>query len=169
LLSAFACWQILTVFICPNPDSILFRYFRGSVVTYGNFFGLNTTWRFFSPDPNVRLFEYDTYTRDADGKLRGESFRYPNTLVEEPSREIFNRKMNNEMYLIARNILDKTLGPLICRWHPKAETIAVYLKGRVFPSLEKSILEGKRVADIGEVRRDFWMDINCHEPPDEQP
>ena|SRR6185437_491784 len=162
-LSIFVCFQILTIFVCPNPDSIIFRYFESSLVVYGNFFGINTTWRFFSPDPNVRLLEYDAFTRGDDGHLHGESFRYPKVLAEEPSHEIYNRKMNNEMYVIVRDMVDKTLGPRLCRWHPKAETIAVYITGRVFPTIEKSVFLGPHVRDLGEVRRDYLMDVNCHE------
>jgi hypothetical protein len=165
-LSAFICLQLLTIFICPNPDSIIFRAFYSSIVVYGNLFGLNTTWRFFSPDPSVRLFEYDAFSRDSDGKLHGESYRYPKTLAEEPSREIFNRKMNNEMYVVARSMVDKTLGPLLCRRHPEAETLAVFMKGRNFPTIEKSVFQGSHIDDIGEITRDYLMDVNCHDISD---
>lgn len=161
LLSIFIVIQLLTIFICPNPESILYSELASSLVVYGNLFGLNTTWRFFSPNPGVRLLEYDVFTRNAAGQLVGESFRYPKSAEEEKFREIYGRKVGNEMFVVARNILPVTLGPQLCKWHPGAETIAIYLKGRNFSSIEKSRLEGQHVADIGQVTRTYLQDVHC--------
>ncbi len=130
-------------------------------MAYGNFFGLNTTWRFFSPTPAVRLLEYDVFKKDQNGKLQSESFRYPRKLNEEKFQEIYNRKVNNEMYVTARELLPVTLGPQLCKWHKGAETIAIYVKGRTFPTIEKSRHLGQHVSELGEVTRDYLMDINC--------
>lgn len=161
LLSLFIVFHVLTIFICPNPDGILFRKFSSTIVEYGNLFGLNTTWRFFSPNPAVRLIEYDVFKKDQDGQYQSESFRYPKKVDDEKFHETYNRKINNGMYVVGRGIVNETLGPALCRAHPGAQTIALYSKGRIFPSIEKAKLQGEHVAEIGEVRRDYLMDVHC--------
>lgn len=109
----------------------------------------------------MRLIEYEVFRKGDDGKLHSEEFRYPEKVEEEKFREIYNRKVNNGMYVVARDILPKTLGPYLCRKHMGAETIAIYVKGRVFSTIEKAQFEGSHVADIGEIHRDFLMDVHC--------
>ncbi len=100
LLSFFILFQIAAVFILPNPEGILYRELAPVVVTFGNFFGLNTTWRFFSPNPAVRVLEYDLYTRDAAGNLQSVTFRHPRHLREEKFRGVYNRKLNKLLVLL---------------------------------------------------------------------
>jgi hypothetical protein len=162
ILSVFIVFQLTCVFVLPNPDSIIYRELAPLVVTYGNFFDFNTTWRFFSPNPMVRLMEYDVFTPGPDGKLITESFRYPKSLEDEGSRENFNRKLNNAMYMMGRaEFLKDIFGPTICSWHPKADSIAVYMRGRVLPTIEKSKLTGGERIELGEVERQYVADINC--------
>ncbi len=162
VLSIFIFVQVLTVVICPNPESLIFRKAADTFVVYGNLFGLNTTWRFFSPTPAVRLIDYEVFKRGEDKSFIGESaFHYPNSAKEEGFREIYNRKVNNGMYVVAREMVPKTLGPYLCRKHQGAEVIALYLKGRVFPTIERSQLQGDHVSEIGQIQRDFLMDVHC--------
>ena len=161
LASAFILFHISSVFVLPNPEGILYRHWSW-VTNYGNLFGFNTTWRFFSPNPLIRVLEYDVFYRDQTGDLQMSSFQYPKPLSQEPSREVYNRKMTNGMFMLSRgDHFDKTLGVKLCSWHPRAETIAIYTKGRVFPSVEKSRFEGSRVSDIGAIERIHVKDLEC--------
>jgi hypothetical protein len=170
LLSIFILFQISAVFILPNPEGILYRELAPVVVNYGNLFGFNTTWRFFSPNPMVRVLEYDLYTRDAAGSLQSETFRHPRLLKEERFREVYNRKLNNGMYMMGQpEKLKLIMGPWLCRQHPQAETISVYARGLVLPTMEKSQLMGAMSGSfdrqqLGEVQRQQIIDIECNTP-----
>src|SRR6185437_7677907 len=116
LLSLFAAWQIFSIFVLPDPDSVVYRHFTNSIVQYGNLIGCNNTWRFFSPNPLIRLLEYDVFTRDQNGELHLlTSGRYPRKLEAEPNREVYNRKLNSGMYLMIQNKVPVTIGRVLCR------------------------------------------------------
>ncbi len=163
-LSIFAVWHIFSIFVLPDPDSIVYRHLTRSVVPYGNLIGFNNTWRFFSPNPLIRLLEYDVFTRDSSGNLRLlTSGRYPRRLEHEGNREVYNRKLNSGMFLMIQNKVPVTIGRVLCRQYANADTIAIYLRGRVFPEIEKADLayEGQHVTNLGEVVRQYMFDIHC--------
>ena len=162
-LSLFIIFHVTAIFIFPNPESILYRRTASVLATYGNFFGFNTTWRFFSPNPMVRIIEYDVFKADDTGQLQGETFRYPRDIKEEKFREIYNRKLNNAMFMVMRqNLLNEVLGPMMCRWHPGAETLAVSIKGRVIPTIESSKLSGAPARqELGAIQKQYMADVQC--------
>src|SRR5437867_2035354 len=100
VLSCFIIFHIISVFVLPNPESIVYRNLT-LIPQYGNLFGLNTTWRFFSPNPLIRLLEYDVFYRDKDGQLQMTSHQYP-SMADHELREIYNRKMTNGMFMLSR-------------------------------------------------------------------
>lgn len=162
-LTAFILFHLLSIFVLPNPDSILYRKLASPVVTYGNFFGFNTTWRFFSPNPLIRIMEYKVFTPGSDGQLAETVFRYPRDLKDEGSRETYNRKLANSMVMLMReDFLKEIIGPKICGWHPGAETVSISMKGRVWPTIEKSALMGEEKRhELGQIQTQHVMDINC--------
>ncbi len=162
-LSIFIVWQIFCAFVLPNPESLLYQRLYSSVVWYGNLFGLNTVWQFFSPDPRIRLFEYDVFSRDRFGLLhltaRG---RFPKKMRQEPNRDVYNRKLMSGMYLVMWQKAPHTIGRYLCMKYPTADIIAVYLRGRVFPNIEAAdILRTQKAWAMGKVIRQFVMDIHC--------
>ena len=163
-LSLFAIWHIFSIFVLPDPDSVLYHHLTNSVVRYGNLIGFNNTWRFFSPNPLIRLLEYDIFTRGQNGQLHFLlSGRYPRSFNQEPNREIYNRKLDSGMYLMMQNKVPVTIGRVLCRQYANADTIAIYLRGREFPPIEKANLafEGNRVTNLGDVVRQYMFDIHC--------
>src|SRR5690606_40348478 len=125
-------------------------------------FGFNTTWRFFSPNPNVKFIEYEIFSRNAAGELEARTFQYPSQQDRELSVEIYNRKITNAMFVIARPEMHTALlQPYMCRLHPEAEQIAVYVKGRRFDSLEKSRLQGDSRSEIGTIEKIYVTDLYC--------
>lgn len=162
ILSVFIIFHLICVFILPNPDGILYRQFAPVVVTYGSFFGFNTTWRFFSPNPLIRIMQYEVFSRNEDGNLVGQIFQYPRSLEEEGSRENFNRKLTNSMFMMMREeYMRDILGPKICSWHPGAEIISFSMRGRVLPSIEKSKFMGSVREEISEIQTQHLTDVNC--------
>jgi hypothetical protein len=164
-LSLFIVFHIFAVVILPNPESIVNRVLSPIIVPYGSFLGVNTTWRFFSPNPLVRLLVYEVFSRNADGVLEGKTYRYPRTLQEEGLRETFNRKFSNSMFMMARlEYITDVLRPSLCKWHPEAETIAISMTGRVLSSIEKTKFEGAKTRDeLGTMQTQYLTDIHCKE------
>jgi hypothetical protein len=161
-LSVFIVFHLYVVFVLPNPDGILYRASHAWISPYGNQFGFNTTWRFFSPNPAVKVLEYDVFTRDINGELQGETFRFPQNLEQEDSRENFNRKMNFSMYMMSRNeLLEKVLGPRLCQMHPGAESVSISMRGHEQPTIESSKFQGSERKNIGQTKTHYLTDVSC--------
>jgi hypothetical protein len=162
ILSLIISFQLLAIFVLPNPESVLYRKLSWAIEDYGNFLGINTTWRFFSPNPLVRRIEYQVFSRAKNGELVGKKYLYPNLVAQEKSRETHNRKFAHGLIMyINPMLLKKTFGPYLCRLHPEAETIAVNAKGREFSSLEKSIFEGEKREEIGRAVEVSLSEFEC--------
>ena len=59
ILSLYIVFHLTSVLLYPNPGSVLYRYMEPLISSYGNQFGFNTTWQFFSPNPgSLRYVEY---------------------------------------------------------------------------------------------------------------
>lgn len=165
LLSVFVIFHLFAIFVLPNPENILYRTSAPLITEYGNLLGINTTWRFFSPNPLIRYMEYTVYNHDAEKNLVGEVHRFPRHFSEEPFFENFSRKLNNAMLMMNQvTFLREKFSKIMCGWHPGAETIAVASRGRIVPNIEKSqLFEGGRES-LGEVRSSPVAEFDCRTP-----
>lgn len=162
ILSVFIVFHLACIFILPNPESMLYRATAPVVTTYGNLLGMNTTWRFFSPNPMIRYMEYTVFYRDANKRLMSSVYRYPRIYTEEKFFENYSRKLNNSMYMMMhKDHLRDNFGKILCSWHPEAEVISVAARGRVFPNIEKSQLISGGRSELGEVQTQSVVDIQC--------
>ncbi len=112
------------------------------LVEYGNILTLNTTWRFFSPNPLIRTVEYKTYEYENDIPTEQE-FLFPEPpkglLQSLFNREKYNRTLNYSMLITSREEWAQAyLSKLLCRMHPKADEIAVFQVHREFMPIEKA-------------------------------
>jgi hypothetical protein len=65
--SLFLAWHLIAMLLAPLPDrNDIVRSFRALYQPYLSFFGLDTTWDFFSPIGTGHQFRYTI--EDADGK-----------------------------------------------------------------------------------------------------
>lgn len=162
ILSVIICFHLLCIFVLPNPDSILFRQIANVIAPYGSFIGINTTWRFFSPTPIIRIMEYKVFTPNEHDRLVEKTYRYPKAYKEELFGELYSRKLNNSMYMLSHlTYMKEHFSKVLCRWHPEAEVISVWAKGRNIPNLERSqLIEGDRT-DLGEIQVSYMMDARC--------
>ena len=61
-LSVFIILHVTTMVVVSNPGSILSRSLPHFMISYASTLGLNTTWRFFSPNPaGERYIEYEVH------------------------------------------------------------------------------------------------------------
>jgi hypothetical protein len=168
LLSAFLVFHVAAVFILPNPESLLFRQTEKIFVNYGNTLGLNTTWRFFSPNPMIQMLEYEL--TDSSGDTEGVPYRYPVSKAVEGSRESYNRKLNNSMYMMENpEFLREFLGPFLCKKHPGAHGLRVYSVRREFPTLEIAQSYSSDRESLEKLTRVAVGDVNCGAPGRETP
>jgi hypothetical protein len=163
-LSVFVCWHLLCVFILPNPNSVLYNELRSWVVKYGTFLGVQTTWIFFSPRPMMSSLEYDVFY-DGTEKLESETFRYPRPIEEEGFREVYNRKLNNAVFFSNQpEQFSQIYAPILCKIHPHAKEISVYVRHREMSEMEKSRIIGRtNITELGKVQRQAITDIDCRE------
>jgi len=167
VLSLFVIFQMGAAFVLPNPESILYRKLSFIYEAYGNFFGMNTTWRFFSPNPLVRRVSYEVFSRNSKGALEGHSENYPQRVDQENFRETHNRKFAHGLILITRlDILKNTFAPYICRKHPGAESVAFYAEGRELPTIESAQFFREDRANLGDIQKNYLLDVSC-KPEDE--
>jgi hypothetical protein len=65
--SLFLAWHVVSMVLAPVPDrNTIVQSFRGLFQPYLSFFGLDTTWDFFSPIGTGHQFRYTI--EDAEGK-----------------------------------------------------------------------------------------------------
>lgn len=141
LLSAFLIFHVTAILVLPNPESIIFRRVEKIFVNYGNLLGINTTWRFFSPNPLIRMFEYEVVENDAYAEyaVEVERHRWPASVEAVGTREGFNRRLSYAMIMMANQLyLREILAPYLCRFHPLAKALNFYAVHREFPSVEKA-------------------------------
>ncbi|MCB0350962.1 MAG: hypothetical protein KDD38_07250 [Bdellovibrionales bacterium] len=112
--------------------------------------------------------DYEVFSRDENGELKGQKFQYPPPLSEGGTRENFNRKLTNAMYMMMRqDFLQNIIGPRICSWHPGAETISVSMRGSILPSMEKAKFMGTGREEISEISTQYLTDIYCQKELEE--
>ena len=158
LLSLFLVFHVVAIFVLPNPDSILYREWQGVIATYGSTIGMNTTWRFFSPNPSLSTVEYEVVKSGHEP----EKFRYPASVEQVGSREAFNRLMNFAIFMAAtRENLEKFLHPYICKMHPDAEQIAYYIITNKFPTIENAQLRASSREDLSVKARNPAGEFDC--------
>lgn len=136
-ISAFVVFHLAAVFILPNPDSILYHATQKVIRTYGTALGLHTTWRFFSPNPLLKVLEYrvvGSKTESAETR-----HRFPEDVKEAGNREGFNRLMTYAMYMAqSKETLEAHLQPYLCAKWPDATSIEYEILGNEFPAIERA-------------------------------
>jgi hypothetical protein len=158
LLSLFLVFHVIAIFVLPNPDSILYREWQNVIATYGSTIGMNTTWRFFSPNPSLSTVEYEVVKSGHEP----EKFRYPASVEQVGSREAFNRLMNFAIFMAAsRETLERFLHPYICKMHPDAEQIAYYIITNKFPTIENAQLRASSREDLSIKSRNPAGEFDC--------
>lgn len=131
---------------------------------YGNLLGLNTTWRFFSPNPLIRTIEYTFYSYDEDSQNYDASkvWQFPESLEAIGSRESYNRLLNFAMLAAATpEWATALLGPILCRKHQQADVIAVYQVRTEFLPIERARLMQASGENLYFRHRDKVADLDC--------
>lgn len=171
-LSAFLLFHLAAVFVLPNPDSIIYRETESLFLNYGNVLGINTTWRFFSPNPLIHMFEYEVVTaegNEADAEGNVIKHRYPESVESAGSREGFNRRLNQVMFMMADpQHLNDFMAPYLCKQHPKATGLSFYSVSREFPTVETARTYESRRESLEKLKRRFIVNVDCH-PPEATP
>lgn len=161
--SAALVFHLLAVLIFPNPNSIIFREMP-FLSFYGNLLGLNTTWRFFSPNPLIRTVEYTVYSYDESAETFEASkvWQYPESVEAVGNRETFNRLLNFAM--LAANTAEwanALLGPILCRKHVSADVIALYQVKTEFLPIEKARMMQASGESLYTRHKEQVADIHC--------
>jgi hypothetical protein len=144
VLSAALVFHLVAILVLPNPESVIYRSLEKVLVPYGNFLGLHTTWRFFSPNPQMRFLEYEALGFNDQGDISySYRARFPEKGKDVISRESFNRMMNFAMIVSGRPDLQRSiLKPVLCARNSKAETIYLYNLGHQIENIERARLSG---------------------------
>ncbi len=161
LLSLALLWHLVAIVVAPNPDSILHRQLSPILLPYVNFLSVNTTWRFFSPNPMMRSLEYRAFTYTEDGDvIETESTPFPSVLQKSHSRESYNRRMNFAMFMTSRqDLMEGVLAPILCKRHPGAQEVGIYQIQHNFPPVEAARLESKFETTA---RKDLVQTVKVH-------
>ncbi|MCB0390925.1 MAG: hypothetical protein KDD58_06535 [Bdellovibrionales bacterium] len=139
LLSLFIVFHFIAVLLYPNPSSVLYRYLEPIVGAYGNQFGFNTTWQFFSPDPgSLRYIKYNVII-ESDDKIDIHKYTFPPQM--DPS--LLKSNQARLFYYTVRMIthqpnIENFLIPYLCRKHPEATSIALKPIDKKIPTMEKA-------------------------------
>ncbi len=159
-LSAFIVFHLAAVFILPNPDSILYHETQKVVRAYGTMFGIHTTWRFFSPNPLLKVLEYrviGSKTENAETR-----HRFPESVKEAGNREGFNRLMTYAMFMAqSHEYLEAHLQPYICAKWPDATSIEYEILGNEFSPIERAQRVGLDRAMLMKQVRNPAGEIEC--------
>lgn len=161
LLSLFICFHLLAILVLPNPNSLPNRELP-LLSTYGNLLAINTTWRFFSPNPLIKTVEYETYKYDDNyNVIETKEYKFPLSVEDIGGREAYNRTLNYAMIAVGHpDWAYQLLGPVLCRKHPEVDEIAIYQLRRDYVPIEKAqILESYE--KLYEVIRDRVTDVSC--------
>lgn len=159
-LSIFLIFHVLAIFVLPNPDSILYREWQSVFARYGSTLGINTTWRFFSPNPNLSTVEYEVIGMDHEPEVH----RYPPSVAAVGSREAYNRLMNYAIYMAAGSrYLEDFLHPTLCKMHPGAAALSYYVISNRFPTIESAQLRASSREDLSVKTRSRAGEFSCDE------
>lgn len=165
-LSFFIVYHLATILVLPNSDSIISRKISPVLAPYANALGLNTSWRFFSPEPSPTIFfVYDADMTDGgvmapkDQFWRDRGFitgRWPPENPKGMIKENVKRLVYHSRFAtMSRDRVEKFMGSLLCRFFPKAQTVSVRAVMREIPSIEKSVLTEE---EFGQSSRERDMD-----------
>lgn len=134
--SVFILFHLLCIVIFPNPYSVLARSFSSYINPYGNLFGFNTTWQFFSPDPGMlRYIDYQV-VEEKDENIQIHDYRWP------PLTSFFSENRARKFYYGLRTALSEEkrkdfFVSFLCRLHPEATSIVIKTVSESIPSMEK--------------------------------
>jgi hypothetical protein len=164
VLSSLAIlFHLMVVGLAPNPDSVLYWRVEKVLLPYANILGLNTTWRFFSPNPNLQTMYYQALGYNDAGEVIFEANKsFPEKGVEAHNAESFNRLMSASMMVSARpELFDQILTPYLCRRHPEAQEIYIYFLRNQMPSLDKAKIMGGSRDDISTTEKILIKSMGC--------
>jgi hypothetical protein len=140
LLSVFLLYHLFTVILLPNSSSLAGRQMSRYVIPYGNLFGFNTTWQFFSPGPAPTFFlEYEIETADSYDLPPEEPRQYPDPRQGYSWSESFNRRFYGMRFFALDTFrLERFFIPFLCRMHPEAEFVTVQGIFEKIPAIERA-------------------------------
>lgn len=168
LLSLGILFHLLAILVLPNPNSILSRELP-VLVEYGNILTINTTWRFFSPNPLIRTIEYKTYNYKQGLNVPVEKeYLFPEPpegFIESLlGREKYNRTLNYSMLISSRpEWAEAFLSKVLCEKHQEVDEIAVFQVHREFEPIEKARVMNSRYDSLVRVKKRRVADFTCIE------
>lgn len=141
--------QLIIVWTIPNSSSIPGRTISNWVSPYINQLGINSTYRFYAPDPPPTMFiEYEIVKRvsdleDIEEKEDESDVRtFPEELLGSILQERFNRRVASARWMSSfPGQMEKYFVQWICRRNPEADAVFVRQVIRDVPSVEKSKVE----------------------------
>lgn len=72
-MSAWIVFHLVAVFVMPYSDSYFSVWFRPAIAPYLGSLGLQSTWRFFAPEPMTGVQQLEIQSIDANGEVINES------------------------------------------------------------------------------------------------
>jgi hypothetical protein len=160
--SLFIGWHVIAMLLAPLPDrNGIVLSFRGLFQPYLSFFGLDTTWDFFSPIGMGHQFRYTI--EDADGK------EHTFAPIEEVNWLLPERRWYERAFTELMND-PETYGAyfaaLYCRKHASLKPVSILLvemqEQRFWP---KDQIAGKRPYDPPFVLANPLMRADCGSGP----
>lgn len=174
-LSVFILYHLLTILILPNSDSILSRKLSFLVTPYANVVGINTTWRFFSPEPSPTIhFVYDADMAEG-GEVEPENNfwrergfvtgQWPPDHVDGMLTENVRRLVYHSRFTtLSRERVEKFMGSLLCRFYPKAQLVSVRAVVQEIPSIERSLINNEEFSKNTAERDIESFEFSCVKP-----
>jgi hypothetical protein len=127
--------------VLPNPQSILFHSLPDFVSQYASSLGVQSSWRFFAPNPAIRRY-LDIEVIPFDNEEESYFVQWPPEDREKYWSNAYSRRLYHSIKTSASEELVETyFKPWFCREHPKAHRFVVNVINHQVPHIEQAQLE----------------------------
>lgn len=154
-LSLWIIYHVFVIFVMPNSGSFLGRYFGSYLVSYANFFGLNSPWIFFSPNPPPEYkMKITLYQKDSDSVSKDQQPIEIDWPLKAQSIPISTTAIRNlylmHFFIRAPNLIEQWLAPWFCKENNNIEFVNILIKYRTPPALDKA-----RILTLDELNQSY--------------
>lgn len=152
-------FHLVVVTVLANSGSFLSRQLQSWILPYGNQFGFNSTWNFFSPDPAHTMYiQYKLYeNEDSDQPLL-------TGFIPEGKNKISVNSAERRTLYFARYLLldpariDKFLLPWLCQINKSAHSLEIKNVTETIPYLDSALFNAD---NDREVSKSQGMKLEC--------
>jgi hypothetical protein len=163
LASLFIAYHLLAIITFPMTWSIWGRTLDPYLAPYGNSFGMNVAWQFFSPLPSPTMYiEYVIVRPENSENLENETVGYwPPRDRRGYWRENWLRRTYSARYFgNDQNRMGTVFGAWLCRQNKGAEKVEMAFFVYMPPPMNE-MLAGRSFKELGKLQKLSEVDWSC--------